>query len=132
MEDDMAKSMISVNHRGNFDKTNAFFKLASSRAYLRELDKFGELGVQALARATPKDSGKTASSWSYKISVSQKAISIVWINSVDAGTAPLAVLLQYGHGTRQGAYVQGRDYINPATRPVFDEIAREVWNTLMK
>jgi hypothetical protein len=90
------------------------------------------MGVQALRISTPKDSGITADSWGYKIVNSKESIAIIWFNSEDAGSVPLAVLLQYGHGTRNGGYVQGRDYINPALRPIFDSIAEDAWAEITK
>jgi hypothetical protein len=123
--------MITVVQKGDFSPTLRMLKYALSQKYLAKLDSFGQRGVSALSIATPKDHGETASSWSYVIKRSPSTISINWTNSVDVGTAPLAVLLQYGHGTRNGGYVQGRDYINPAMRPIFDEIVQDAWSSLM-
>jgi len=91
------------------------------------LDKYGKQGVTALSQATPKDSGLTATSWSYTISRSNGTIAIEWNNSNIQNGCPIAVILQYGHGTGNGGYVQGRDYINPAMRPVFDKILDDMW-----
>jgi hypothetical protein len=92
-----------------------------------DLGQYGQMGVNALAAATPKDTGETASSWTYRITKSGSGVTIAWYNTNVNGNAVIALLLQYGHGTGTGGYVVGRDYINPATRPVFDQIAEAVW-----
>ena len=97
---------------------------------LRELDRYGQMGVDALASATPLDSGETASSWGYEIQRSGKSFSISWTNTNTNGSVNVAIILQYGHGTGTGGYVPGRDYINPAIRPVFDKIADGVWKVV--
>ena len=119
--------MITISSRGNFEKTDRFFKKMLRGEILKELYKYGEEGVRALADATPKDSGKTAASWDYTVEKTDGAYSIVWTNSNINKGVPIAVILQYGHGTRNGGYVEGRDYINPAIRPVFDKIADSAW-----
>ena len=124
--------MFSITHKGDFSKTTNFLDRALRRDYLSYLRVYGERGVSALRSATPRDSGITADSWDYKIVENASGVSIVWTNEVDAGKAPLAVMLQYGHGTRNGGYVQGRDYINPALQPIFDEIAKDAWNSLTR
>jgi len=96
-------------------------------AHLSILDKYGKIGVEALANATPVDTGETASSWNYSIEHGKNGASLTWNNSNINNGVPIAIIIQYGHGTRGGGYVQGRDYINPAMRPVFDEIADRVW-----
>ena len=88
------------------------------------------MGVAALQANTPVDSGATAASWDYRILATSRGLSIVWTNSNDAGGTPVAILLQYGHGTGTGGYVVGRDYINPAIKPVFDRIANDVWKVV--
>jgi hypothetical protein len=119
--------MIVFKHRGNFDKTEGFCKRVINRGYMQILDKYAREGVAALASATPVDSGETANSWNYEINVSQKAVRISWTNShVDNGV-PVAIVIQYGHATRNGGYIQGRDYINPAIQPIFDKITDELW-----
>jgi len=123
--------MFSVSQKGDFSKTTTFLKVATSKAYLGILDDYGRRGVEALKLATPMDSGETASSWDYKITRNPNRITITWTNSVMAGSTPLAILLQYGHGTRNGGYVQGRDFINPAIRPIFDDLANELWKTIV-
>ena len=91
------------------------------------LDQYGKEGVEALARATPKDTGKTAASWNYAVHKSDGRITITWSNSNIVDGVPIAVILQYGHGTRNGGYVEGVDYINPAMRPIFERIAQRAW-----
>lgn len=118
---------IKFNHRGNFNNTERFFKRARKMDFFRNLEKYAQEGVAALSSATPVDSGLTAASWDYEIVKKKGSISIYWTNSnINAGV-PIAVILQYGHGTNNGGYVQGRDYINPAIRPVFDKIADNAW-----
>lgn len=118
---------IKFNHRGNFNNTERFFKRARKMDFFRNLEKYAREGVAALSSATPVDSGLTAASWDYEIVKKKGSISIYWTNSnINAGV-PIAVILQYGHGTNNGGYVQGRDYINPAIRPIFDKIADNAW-----
>lgn len=119
--------MISITHHGNFNKTERFLNLAKKADYLRILRKYGDEGVKALAAATPLDSGKTANSWTYEISGSNGSYTISWSNSNIVAGVSIAIILQYGHGTGTGGYVQGRDYINPAIQPIFDKIANEAW-----
>ena len=100
------------------------------REYLNVLDEFGRDGVQALRNATPVDSGATAEAWDYEIKRTRNYTEIVWTNSNINDGVPIAVILQYGHGTGTGGYVQGRDYINPAIRPIFDKIAEKAWKVV--
>lgn len=125
--------MIRIQHKGNFDHVEGFFKKVKAKELYSKLDSYGKLGVIALALNTPVRTGKTASSWSYEIRQSGGEVSICWKNDnlIKTGV-PLVILLQYGHGTRNGGYVQGRDFINPAIQPVFDEIAENVWKELTK
>ena len=120
-------SMITITHKGDFSKTYKFLQKVHSKKFYKALEKYGQMGVDALRDATPKDTGKTADSWGYQINTTSDGASIVWTNSNQNRGVYIAVLIQYGHGTRNGGYVQGRDYINPAMRPVFDKIANEVW-----
>ena len=115
---------------GDFKKTEKFLKSLSEQDNFKALDKFGRQGGAALAAATPVDSGLTAASWYYEITRTKTSWTITFNNSVMAGSAPLAILLQYGHGTGTGGYVQGRDYMNPAIQPVFDRIADEAWKAV--
>lgn len=119
--------MISFRHKGDFSKTSRFLEKAKSVVRRSDLDKYGQQGVAALASATPVETGKTAQSWEYKISITGSSISITFHNTNIQNGVPIAVILQYGHGTRNGGWVQGRDYINPAIQPIFDKILNDVW-----
>lgn len=124
--------MISFRHKGDFSKATRYFERLKESAKLGILDKYGRAGVDALSSATPVDSGLTASSWDYKIEHSSGSDKIVFTNShVNAGVQ-IAIILQYGHGTGTGGWVQGRDYINPAVAPVFDELVNEAWKEVIK
>lgn len=124
--------MISFKHTGDFSKTTKFLERAKRGDYLKVLDKYGKEGVKALSSATPVDSGTTANSWSYKIEKGNSSAKISFLNSNVNKGVPIAIILQYGHGTRNGGYVQGRDYINPAIQPIFDRIANEAWKEVTK
>ena len=124
--------MITVESKGNFDNTEKLLKRIKSRDYLKVLDKFGKHGVTALSGATPTRSGKTASSWGYEVLVSGGGVTLQWTNSNINNGVSIAIILQYGHGTRNGGYVVGRDYINPAMRPLFDKMAGEAWKAVIK
>lgn len=119
--------IIVFKQKGNFKKTRKFLKRCSNLQLDDLLDQYGKEGVEALARATPKDTGKTAASWSYAVHKSNGRIIITWSNSNIVDGVPIAVILQYGHGTRNGGYVEGVDYINPAMRPIFERIAQRAW-----
>lgn len=119
--------MISFRHKGDFKKLERYLKSVKEVPNLSGLDKFGQEGVAALASATPVDSGLTANSWYYKIVKENESVSIEFHNSNIQNGVPIAVILQYGHGTGTGGWVQGRDYINPAIRPIFDRIVNEAW-----
>ena len=119
--------MVIVKQKGDFSKTEKFLNSISKKLYYRNLQRYAEQGVAALASATPIDSGTTANSWDYEIRQTKNSVSIYWTNSNVNKGVPIAVIIQYGHGTRNGGYVQGRDYINPAMRPIFDKIAENVW-----
>lgn len=124
--------MIRVVQRGNFRNTEKFLSNAKSIAIGRILDKYGSMGVDALAAATPVRTGKTAASWGYKIVISNDRAEVRWINSnVNKGVC-IAMILQYGHGTRTGGYVEGVDYINPAIEPIFEKFAEEAWNEVTR
>lgn len=120
-------SVVTVTQKGDFSKTIKFLKKSKEKKFLKKLNKFGEIGVQALADATPKRTGTTAASWGYEIVISNGSASIIWTNTNNNHGVYIAVLIQYGHGTRNGGYVQGIDYINPAMRPIFDKIANDAW-----
>lgn len=122
--------MITYRHKGNFPKINRHLERLKEVAHLDVLDKYGQEGVAALASATPVESGKTANSWYYTIKRKRSSIELVFNNSNVQNGVPIAIILQYGHGTGTGGWVQGRDYINPAIQPIFDcikdELRREV------
>ena len=124
--------MITFRQKGDFSKLTRYLERAKEVVKLGDLDKFGREGVAALASATPVDSGKTASSWSYEIQHKNGSVTISFYNSNIQNGVPIAIILQYGHGTRNGGWVQGRDYINPAIQPVFDKIANEAWREVTK
>ena len=120
-------SLIRITTKGDFNNTFRFLNKMSKFQINKILEKYGQMGVEALRSATPIDSGKTAESWGYEISVGKEGATIHWTNTNQNKGVYIAVILQYGHGTGTGGYVQGIDYINPAIRPVFDKIAEEAW-----
>lgn len=122
--------MITIESRGSFTKTEGFLHKMSSADIFRQLDAYGREGVAALASATPKDTGLTADSWGYEVVASRGSHSIRWFNTHVVDGTPLVILLQFGHGTGTGGYVQGRDFINPAIKPIFDKIAASVWKAV--
>lgn len=126
--------MIVINHKGDFKKTTKFLSAVSRGKYIKNvLDRYGKKGVQVLSSVTPVDSGETANSWYYETSVKNGTYSIRWKNSHKTSTGvPVVILLQYGHGTRNGGYVEGRDFINPSILPIFDEISESVWREVMR
>lgn len=124
-------NVITFSHRGDFRKTEKLFHSLIERHYMKKLRQYGEKGVQALAAVTPVDSGKTAKSWSYEIVEEKGRLSIYWRNSNINEGVNIAVILQYGHGTRDGGYVQGIDYINPAIQPIFEQMAEEAWKEVV-
>ena len=123
---------IKFTHKGDLSRTEKFLQAIKEMNFLKNLDKYGQMGVNALADATPIDTGMTASSWGYEIHYEGQSISIVWTNSNINKGVNIAVILQYGHGTRNGGYVVGRDYINPAMQPIFDQIADAAWMEVTK
>jgi hypothetical protein len=124
--------MLTFKHKGDFKNTERFFNATAKGVYFQLLDKYGQMGVTALAQATPKDSGETANSWTYDVVHSKNKSTIAWNNShVTSEGTPIAIILQYGHGTGTGGFVQGRDYINPAIRPLFDKMADDVWKAVI-
>lgn len=124
--------MIKFRHKGDFSKSFRYLERVKRAVRLSDLDKYGREGVAALASATPVDSGLTAASWYYEIVRTNGSVSINFNNSNIQNGVPIAVILQYGHGTGTGGYVQGRDYINPAIRPIFDRIANDAWREVTK
>lgn len=119
--------MIVFRQKGDFSKTTSFLRRAQRAANAADLDKYGRAGVSALSSTTPVDTGLTANSWYYKIEHTKGSASIVFYNSNIQNGVPIAIILQYGHGTRNGGWVQGRDYINPAIQPIFDKITNDAW-----
>lgn len=119
--------MITFNQKGDFSKVTRFLEKAKAAARVSVLDKYGREGVAALSSATPVRSGLTANSWNYMVTHKKDYASIVFSNSNVQKGVSIAIILQYGHGTRNGGWVQGRDYINRAIRPVFDKIADDAW-----
>ena len=124
--------MISFRQKGDFSKVTRYFEQLKEVAKLGVLDKYGREGVAALSSATPVESGRTASSWYYEIKRQNGSISIEFLNSNINKGVPIAVILQFGHGTGTGGWVQGRDYINPAIQPIFDKIAEDAWKEVTK
>ena len=122
---------ISFTSKGDFSKTIKFLNKVKNVKINDILSKYGKIGVNALSQATPKDSGVTSRSWNYKIEVNNNNASIVWYNTNVVKGVNIAVILQYGHGTRNGGWVEGRDYINPAMKPIFDKIADQVWKEVI-
>lgn len=124
--------MIEFRQKGDFSKLTSFLEKAKHAVRRSDLDKYGREGVAALASATPIDSGKTAESWYYVIEQSNGSASINFYNSNIQNGVPIAVILQFGHGTGTGGWVEGRDYINPAIQPIFDKIADNAWREVTK
>ena len=124
--------MISFRQKGDFSKLTRFLERAKNLVHLSDLDRYGREGVAALASATPVDTGKTAASWYYDIKINRESASITFDNSNIQNGVPIAIILQYGHGTRNGGWVEGRDYINPVIQPIFDKIAEEAWKEVTK
>lgn len=124
--------MISFRQKGDFSNLSSYFEKVKEKVKLGDLDKYGRAGVAALASATPVDSGQTANSWYYEIERQNGSVSIIFNNSNVNKGVPIAIILQYGHGTGTGGWVQGRDYINPAIQPIFDEIANNAWKEVTK
>lgn len=119
--------MIKLKHSGSFRKTEKFLREMKRKDYVAILNKYGEMGVDALREATPKRTGRTAASWSYTVNCSGGVYSIYWTNSNVNDGVNIAIILQYGHGTGTGGYVKGIDYINPALQEVFQHLADELW-----
>lgn len=122
---------ISASASSSGDSTEAWLKrITSGPSLFSRLEKYGQAGVAALSAATPRDSGETAGAWFYEVIELQGSWSLVWGNNHVEDGRQIAILLQYGHGTRTGGYVEGRDYINPALRPIFDQAAEEGWRVV--
>lgn len=124
--------MIRFRQKGDFRKLTRFLEKAKEGVHLGNLDKFGREGVAALSSATPVESGLTATSWYYEITNRNGVAKITFYNSNVQNGVPIAILLQYGHATGTGGWVEGRDYINPSIRPIFDKIADTAWKEVTK
>lgn len=124
--------MISFKQKGDFSNLSRFLEKTKETIKIGDLDRYGREGVAALSSVTPVDTGLTASSWYYKIERGNGSISISFHNSNIQNGVPIAIILQYGHGTRNGGWVEGRDYINPAIQPLFDKIADNAWKEVRK
>lgn len=124
--------MITLKSRGDWSKTFNFLDKVPSRLDLRYVcDKYGKKGVQALSEATPKDTGKTADSWRYDVVYDKNKVTIKFVNDNIVDGQNVALMLQYGHGTKNGGFVSGKNYINPAIQPVFDELANSAWKEIV-
>lgn len=119
--------MITFRQKGDFSKLTRYLERVKKAAKISDLDKYGREGVAALASATPVDTGKTANSWNYKIEYKNGSVAITFNNTNINKGVPIAIVLQYGHGTNNGGWVEGRDYINPAIQPIFDKITEKAW-----
>ena len=124
--------MISFNQKGDLSKTIDFLNGLNKKNIETMLSKYGQQGIDALSKATPVDTGETANSWKFKIESKKGKATIIWYNTNVVNGVPIAILLQYGHGTQNGGYIQGRDYINPAMRPIFDRMANDIWKEVTK
>lgn len=124
--------MIRFKQKGNFSKLDRYFKRVKNSVDKLDLEQFGKKGVAALSTATPVDSGKTANSWYYKINKTKGSTTITFNNRNIQNGVPIAIILQYGHGTKNGGWVEGRDYINPSIQPIFDELANNAWKEVTK
>lgn len=124
--------MISFRQKGDFSNLSRFLERAKETVKIGDLDKYGRAGVAALSSATPVDTGKTAASWTYEIVRQNGSVSIDFHNSNIQKGIPIAIILQNGHATGTGGWVEGRDYINPAIQPIFDKIAKEAWEEVTK
>lgn len=124
--------MISFRQKGDFTKLSTFLERIKEKVKIGDLDRYGREGVAALSSATPIDTGLTASSWYYKINRDKESVTISFHNSNIQNGVPIAIILQYGHSTRNGGYVEGRDYINPSIAPIFDKIAVDAWKEVTR
>ena len=124
--------MIKFKHKGDFSKTIKYMNNAKKAVDFKMLEKYAQQGVNALKAATPVDTGVTANSWYYEITKTKNSITINFNNSNVQNGVPIAIILQYGHGTRNGGYVKGRDYINPAIQPIFEKLTNDAWKEVTK
>ena len=120
--------VVQMSEKGDFKKTFKFLKAMQEKKFLSNLNKYGERGVQLLSENTPRDTGLTASSWYYKIEDDGETLTLTWYNSnVKKDYFNVALMLQYGHATKNGGWIEGIDYINPALKPLFDEMENDIW-----
>lgn len=124
--------MISVKHKGDYSKVIRYLERAKKGVNIKSLDKYGRQGVEALSSNTPVRTGLTAASWYYEIEDKKGIVELRFCNSNIQNGVPIAIILQYGHGTRNGGWVEGRDYINPVIQPIFDKIADDAWKEVTK
>ncbi len=120
-------ALLYVKQKGDFKHAETFLNKMLKRDYITVMKRYGEKGVKELKEATPKDTGKTSESWYYEILESKGRVSLYFKNSNIVNGVPIAIVIQYGHATRNGGFVQGRDYINPVLQPLFDEMANKIW-----
>lgn len=123
---------FGFKNSGSFNNLELFFKRVSGNQLFSDLQRFGQMGVNALAKATPIDTGKTTRSWEYRIVQARGKVGVEWFNTHENNGANIAILIQYGHGTGTGGYIQGVDYINPAIKPIFDQISNEIWKKVTR
>ena len=123
---------IRFTHKGDFSKTTKFLTRVTQTVRRSDLERYAKKGVAALASATPVETGLTADSWTYEIITKKGSITINFINTNIQQNVPIAVIIQYGHGTGTGGWVEGRDYINPAIQPIFDEMINDIWREVTK
>lgn len=124
--------MIEVTHHGDFKNTERFLSRMSRRQQFGWLDSYGIRGVDALSNATPKDTRETSRRWRYSVTEKRGQITITWYNDNEDDGVPIVILIQYGHATRNGGFVQGRDFINPAMQPLFDQMSDEIWKRVTR
>ncbi len=122
--------MIGWETKGDFKNSKRYLNKLLSALRINVLESYGRKGVEALSKATPVDTGLTAASWEYKIERTQNSAKIMFYNTNTNNGVPIAILLQYGHATGNGGWVEGRDYINPALRPIFDSLANDAWRDI--
>ena len=124
--------IVSVTQKGNFKKSERFLRKVVGLHFENKLKHYGELGVQALKAATPKDTGTTAESWNYEIVYEDGRTVLYWRNENLSEGIPVVIILQYGHVTRNGGFVEGIDFINPALKPLFERMAKEAWKEVVR
>lgn len=124
--------MIKITQKGNFNNTEKFLKSAKELRIIQILNEYGKKGVDSLSLNTPINTGETASLWNYEIHVSKDTYKLIWTNDSMNDGIPIVILLQYGHATKNGGYIEGTDFINPAIKPIFDEITNELWREVTK